>query len=116
MEIKKNGHDYIIVRDDGTSVELQCNEVSLLVNFVGKEGLRAQINDRIDFAVDEKGLDLDKYEGTREAFVDEIFADLEDEVDYGNSVDDSDIDDKIRDLADFYELYANDDDDEEEDE
>lgn len=114
MEIKKNGHDYIIERNDGTSVELQCNEVSLLVNFFGKEGLRSQIGECLDFAVEENGLDLDKYEGTREEFIEEIFVDFEDEVDCGNSVDDSDIDDKIRDLADFYELCTNDDDEEEE--
>ena len=108
MEIKKNGNNYIIERNDGTSVELTFNEVSLLVNFFGKEGLRWQIGDRIDFAVEEEGLDLDKYDGTREEFEEEIFVDLEDEVDYGNSVDDNDIDDKIRDLAEYYELYTND--------
>lgn len=114
MEIKKNGTNYIIERNDGTSVGLTCNEVSLLVNFFGKEGLRSQIGERLDFAVEEDGLDLDKYEGTRDEFIDEIFVDFEDEIDYGNSVDDSDIDDKIRDLADYYELCTNDDDEEEE--
>ena len=113
MEVTRVENTYIIERNDGTSVELTCNEVSLLVNFVGKEGLRAQIADRVDFAVDEDGLNLDKYEGTHEEFIEEIFVDFEDEVDCGNSVDDDDIDDKIRDLADFYEL-SNDDDEEEE--
>lgn len=114
MEIKRNGNNYIIERNDGTSVELTCNEVSLLVNFFGKEGLRAQIGERVDNAIDDEGLDLGKYEGTREEFEEEIFVDFEDEVDCGNSVDDSDIDDKIRDLADFYELCTDDDDEEDE--
>lgn len=114
MEIKKNGHDYIIERNDGTSVELQCNEVSMLVNFVGKEGLRAQIADRVDNAIADEGLNLDKYEGTREEFEDEIFVELEDEVDCGNSVSDEWVDDRIRDTADYYGLYTNDGDEEEE--
>lgn len=113
MEIKRNGNNYIIERNDGTSVELTCNEVSLLVNFFGKEGLRSQIGERLDFAVEDNGLDLDKYDGTRDEFIDEIFVDFEDEIDCGNSVDDSDIDDKICDLAEFYELYTNYDDEEE---
>lgn len=105
MEIKKNGHDYIIERNDGTSVELTCNEVSLLVNFVGKEGLRAQIADRVDNAIADEGLNLDKYEGTREEFEEEIFVDLEDEIDCGNSVSDEYIDERIRDTASTYDLY-----------
>ena len=105
MEIKKNGNNYIIERNDGSSVELTCNEVSLLVNQVGKEGLRAQITDRVDNAIADEGLNLDKYEGTREEFEDEIFVDLEDEIDYGNSVSDEFIDERIRDTADYYELY-----------
>jgi len=114
MEIKKNGRNYIVERDDGTSVELQCNEVSLLVNYVGKEGLRSQIGERLDVLAEDDGFDIDKYEGTREEFIEEIFVDFEDEIDYGNSVDDSDIDDKIRDLASCYDLYETDDDEEEE--
>ena len=105
MEIKKSGNNYIIERNDGTSVELTCNEVSLLVNFFGKEGLRAQISDRVDNAIADEGLNLDKYEGTREEFEDEIFVDLEDEIDYGNSVSEEYIDERIRDTADYYELY-----------
>ena len=105
MEIKKNGNNYIIERNDGTSVELTCNEVSLLVNFFGKEGLRAQIADRVDNAIADEGLNLDKYEGTREEFEEEIFVDLEDEIDYGNSVSEEFIDERIRDTADCYELY-----------
>lgn len=114
MEIKRNGSTYIVERDDGTSVELSCYEVSLLINYVGKEGLRSQIGERLDVLAEDDGFDLDKYEGTREEFIEEIFVDFEDEIDYGNSVDDDDIDDKIRDLADYYELYPNDDDEEEE--
>ena len=99
---RKDGK-YIVTRDDGTTVELTCNEASLLINFCGKENLRQQIEDRIADA-EEDWLDMGKYPYTREEFVDEIFVDLEDEVDCGNSVDDDDIDDKIADLASYYEM------------
>ena len=114
MEIKRNENNYTIERNDGTSVELTFNEVSLLVNFFGKEGLRSQIGECLDFAVEENGLDLDKYEGTREEFIEEIFVELEDEVDCGNSVSDEWVDDRIRDTADYYGLYTDDDDEEDE--
>lgn len=110
----KENRTYSIERDDGTVVELTCNEVSLLVNYVGKEGLRAQIADRVDNAIDDEGLNLDKYNGTREEFEEEIFVELEDEIDFGNSVSDEWVDERIRDTASYYDLYATDDDEEEE--
>ena len=103
MKIGKEGNYYKILKDDGTPVVLSCNEVSLLVNFVGKEGLRSQIEDRVAEA-ESDWLDLSKYEGTREEFMQEIFDDLEDEIDYGNSVSDELIDERINDLGTFYNL------------
>ena len=101
MKIAKNGPHYLIVKDDGTNTILTCNEVSLLVNFVGKEGLRSQIEDRLSEA-ESDWLDLSKYEGTREEFMQEIFDELEDEIDYGNSVSDDEVDERIEDTAGFY--------------
>ena len=103
MNIKREGTQYIITRDDGTTVNLTCNEVSLLINHVGKEGLRSQIEDRIASA-DGDWIDLSRYPFLREEFVEEIFVDLEDEIDYGNSVDDDTIDDKIADLSSYYDM------------
>jgi len=95
---------YVINRDDGSKVVLTCNEASLLINYCGKEGLRQQINYQLDDVIDNGDCDLEKYDGTREEFVQEVFECFEDEIDYGNSVDDSDISDKIYDLVTEYGL------------
>ena len=101
MKIAKRENNYLILKDDGTPVILTCVEAGLLVNFIGKEGLRSQIDDRVTIA-ELDWLDLSKYEGTREEFMQEIFDDLEDEIDYGNSVSDDYIDERIGDTAAFY--------------
>ena len=105
MTIEKNNGRYVINRDDGTKVSITCNEASLLINYCGKEGLRQQINDRLDDAIENGDCDLSRYEdGDREDFVQEVFEKFEDEIDYGNSVDDDDIDAEIYDLIDYYNL------------
>ena len=105
MTIERKDGKYIINRDNEEPVALTCNEVSLLVNFVGKEGLRIQINDRLDEAIENGDCDLSQYEyGDREDFVQEVFEKFENEIDYGNSVDDADIDAEIYDLIDYYNL------------
>lgn len=101
MKIGREGIYYKILKDDGTPIILNCVEVGLLINFVGKENLRAQIEDRVSDA-ESDWLDLTQYEGTREEFMQEIFDELEDEIDYGNSVSDDCIDERIADLANFY--------------
>lgn len=105
MTIERINGQYVINRDDGTEVSITCNEASLLINYCGKEGLRIQINDRLDEAIENGDCDLSRYEhGDREDFVQEVFESFEDEIDYGNSVDDDDIDGKIYDLISFYGL------------
>lgn len=104
MTIENINGRYVINRDDGSEVSLTCNEASLLINYCGKEGLRQQINDLLDDAIENGDCDLEKYDGTREEFVQEVFECFEDEIDYGNSVDDDEISDKIYDLATEYEL------------
>lgn len=101
MKITKEGNNYLISRNDGVTVILTCAEAGLLVNYIGKEGLRVQIEDRTALA-ELDWLDLSKYEGTFDEFVQEIFDDLEDEIDYGNSVSDDEIDERISDTAAFY--------------
>ena len=101
MKIGREGHYYKILKDDGTPVILTCAEAGLLVNFIGKEGLRSQIDERVEIA-EYDWLDLSKYEGPREDFLQEIFDDLVDEIDYGNSVSDDEIDERICDTAAFY--------------
>ena len=105
MTIENINGRYVINRDDGSEVVLTCNEASLLINYCGKEGLRSQINDRLDDAIENGDCDLSKYEyGDRADFVQEVFEKFEDEIDYGNSVDDEDIDAEIYDLIDYYNL------------
>lgn len=103
MKIAKKEHSYIIQKNDGTPVILSAAEAGLLVNFIGKENLRTQIDERTDDA-ESDWLDLTKYNGTRAEFIQEIFEELEDEIDYGNSVSDDYIDERIADLATFYNL------------
>ena len=103
MKIGKEGNYYKILKDDGTPVVLTCAEAGLLVIFIGKENLRININDRLEEAECD-WLDINKYNGTREEFINEIFEDLEEEIDYGNSVSDDYIDEHINDLGCFYGL------------
>ena len=103
MKIVKKENNYLILKDDGTPVILTCAEAGLLVNFIGKENLRVQIDERLEEAECD-WLDLSDYNGTRDDFIQEIFDDLEDEIDYGNSVSDDYIDERINYLGTFYNL------------
>lgn len=104
MELTYNdeARTFTLHRENGT-VDLTMNEVGFIVNQFGKMNLRSNIIDRINSANDD-WLDVSKYPYSFEELVDEIFVDLEDEIDYGNSVSDEDIDDKISDLCSYYEL------------
>lgn len=104
MTIENINGRYVINRDDGSEISLTCNEASLLINYCGKEGLRQQINDQLDDVINNDDCDLEKYNGTREEFVQEVFECFEDEIDYGNSVDDDEISNKIYDLVNEYGL------------
>ena len=105
MTIENINGRYVINRDDGSEVVLTCNEASLLINYCGKEGLRQQIDDILgDEETD--GLNIEEYEGTREEFIQEIFEGLSDEIDYGNSVSDEWIKERIQDLGTQYGLYT----------
>lgn len=101
---------YQISRDNGDSFELTANEVSLLCNQMNKHDLRFRIEDSLR-EMDGDTISLEKYPYTFEELIDEIYVDLEDEVDYGNSVSDDDIEEKILDTADFYEMLTDEEDD-----
>ena len=103
MKITRNDNGiWTLERENGT-VDLTANEVSLLVNQFMKHGLRESIIDRLHEA-DGDTIDLEKYPYTFDELVDEVFVELEDEVDYGNYPDEDDIDEKIADTASFYEM------------
>ena len=99
MKIARRENNYLIVKNDGTSVILTCAEAGLLVNFIGKENLKIQIADRVEEAKND-WLDLSEY--NTDDFIQEIFDELEDEIDYGNSVSEEYIDERISDLGRFY--------------
>lgn len=119
MEIKKSGNNYIIERNDGTSVELTCNEVSLLVNNFNLDTLRDSVGYVIDGMIDDGEIDIDAYEDGKDAFIDEIYECFSDDVEQGCGIPDDDkIKEVIYDEARYYDGMivdeCNDDDDEEE--
>lgn len=103
MKIAKKENYYLICKDDGTNIILSCIEAGLLINYIRKENLRDLIDDQVSYA-ESDWLDLGKYEHSRNDFIEEIFDAFEDEIDYGNSVSDEQIDEQIADLAVFYGL------------
>lgn len=87
----------------GTLV-LTANEMSFLFNQFAKIGLRDSIGYMVD-KLNGDQIDIERYpDGDREDFIDEVFTDLEDEVDYGNMPDDDDIEEKIIDTASYYDM------------
>lgn len=99
---------YTLKRDDGTTIDLTPNEVSFIENQSMKFGLRDSIEYWLRDA-DGDTIDLSKAPDGFESLVDEIFTDLEDEVDYGNLPDDDDIQEKIVDVCGYYDMYIGDD-------
>lgn len=79
------------------------SEMSLLVNQYMKDSLRQSIEYELHEA-DGDTIDLERYPYSFEELVDEIFVDLEDEIDCGNYPSDDDVKEKIADTANFYEM------------
>lgn len=88
----------------GTLV-LTANEMSFLFNQFAKIGLRNSIGYMVD-KLNGDQIDIERYpDGDREDFIDEVFTDLEDKVDlYDKIPDEDEIEEKILDTADFYEM------------
>lgn len=84
-------------------ITIPHNDMSLLVNIYMKDQLRDSIEYELHEA-DGDTIDLERYPYSFDELVDEIFTDLEDEVDYGNPPTDDDIKEKIADTASFYEM------------
>ena len=98
----EDGRVFTLERENGT-VDLTANEMSFLFNQFAKFSVRDAIEYRLREA-DGDTINLAKYPHSFVELIDEIFVDLEDEIDYGNMPNDDDIDDKISDLASFYEM------------
>lgn len=103
MKLTRNENGtYTLERDNGT-IDLTANEVSFIVNQSNKIGLRDSI-EYLCKEMDGDTIDLTKAPYGVEDFMEEIYVDLEDEIDYGNYQDDDDIREKIQDTADYYEM------------
>lgn len=102
MEITKDLNGYTISRKDGDTVTLTVNEVNQLVNLFNKDTLRERIQYKVEECA-EDWLDLSLYPYSAEEFIDEIYTDLEDNIDYGEPVSDEYIEEHIADVIGFYE-------------
>ena len=103
MELIRNENGtYTFNRGNG-AIDLTASEVSLLVNQFLKMGLRNSIEYKLN-EMNGDTIDLSRYPDTFEELVDEIFVDLEDEIDYGNGVSDEYIEEKIIDIAVYYDM------------
>lgn len=103
MKIEKRGNNYAIVKDGQDDIVLTYGDAMALMTFIRKENLRDQIDGRVE-AMEEDWLDLTKYDGTRDEFIQELYDEFEDEIDFGEIITDDDIDDRICDLGTLYEL------------
>ena len=103
MKLTRNENNtYTLERENGT-LDLTANEVSFILNQANKIGLRDRIED-LCREMDGDTIDLERYPYTFEEFIDEIFVDLEDEIDFGNIPSEEDIKDTIHDTANFYDM------------
>lgn len=114
MKITRNDNGiWTLERENGT-VDLTANEVSLLVNQFMKHGLRESIT-YLCHELDGDTIDLRKAPDGVDDFIEEVFCDLEDDVDYGDYPSEEYIREKIQDTANYYDMeYDGDDYDEEE--
>lgn len=117
MEIKKNGNNYTIERDDGSTVTLNLNEVNLLVNNFNLDTLRDSIEYVLDDMIEDGEINIDAYEDGKDSFIDEIYECFSDDVEQGcGNPDDDKIKEVIYDEARYYDGMIVDDDGDEEEE
>lgn len=111
------GRGVVLNLDNGETLTMTFADAGIIKEQMLMQELRCGITNVIDEEIADGYLDMNKYEGTREEFEDEIFIDLEDEVSCGDYTalcnDGAWIREKVEDLANYYELEP---DEEEEDE
>ena len=111
------GRGVVLTLDNGETLTMTFADAGIIKEQMLMQELRCGITNVIDEEIANGYLDINKYEGTREEFEDEIFVDLEDEVSCGDYTalcnDGAWIREKVEDLADYYDLEP---DEEEEDE
>ena len=103
MKLTRNEDGTFTFEREQGWIALTANEVSFLVNQSNKIGLRDSIKYLCD-ELDGDTIDLNKAPYGIEDFMEEIFTDLEYDVDYGDLPTESYIKEKIQDTANFYEM------------
>lgn len=97
-------HEYgYEIKSSTYTINIPLNDMSLLMNRYMKDSLRSSIEYELKQA-DGDTIDISKYPYSYEELIDEVFVDLEDEIDYGNPPTDEDIKNKIEEVASFYEM------------
>ena len=102
MELVKNENTFTF-KSENRSIELTGTELSFLMNQFSKYNLRESIEYFVR-EMDGDTISIEKSPYGFNDFVGEIYTDLEDEIDYGNFPSDEDIQDKITDTADYYDM------------
>lgn len=102
------GRGVVLTLDNGETLTMTFADAGIIKEQMLMQELRCGITNVIDEEIANGYLDINKYEGTREEFEDEIFVDLEDEVSCGDYTalcnDGAWIREKVEDLANYYDL------------
>jgi hypothetical protein len=103
-----DGYTFTLTLEDGTEATLSPALAGCLKEQMLKRELRDAITNIIDEEISYGNIDMDKHEYSRDDFEEEIYCDLEEEIEYGDYSalcnDGEWIREKITDTADFYEL------------
>lgn len=102
------GRGVVLTLDNGETLTMTFADAGIIKEQMLMQELRCGITNVIDEEIANGYLDMNKYEGTREEFEDEIFVDLEDDVSCGDYTalcnDGAWIREKVEDLANYYDL------------
>ena len=97
-----------LIIDGTTELPLSADYAVIIKERMMLQELRYAITNILDEEIADGYIDMDKYDGTREEFEDEIYVDLEDEISCGDYTalcnDGKWIREKITDTANYYEL------------
>lgn len=97
-----------LIIDGTTELPLSAAYAGIIKERMMLQELRSAITNILDEEIADGYIDMDKYDGTREEFEDEIYVDLEDDIscgDYTALCNDGEwIREKITDTANYYEL------------
>ena len=104
MKITNNGTGYVIHRDDGTTIQLTWNEVSLLHNHMNSDTLRSNVEEAMGALAEDGQINPDAFPGGFDEFVTEICGCFADDVECTGAIpDDDEIQDRILDEARWYD-------------